>query len=159
MSNHRRALLVAYSLLAAQLPTDASVVAGQTRATVTEERRTLATYGFSEPNPVPILTQDTRLYPYHRFEGYAHDSEPREWTVLTLENEWVEVWVLPEVGGKVWGARVKATGHEFIYRNEVMLYQAQTKTQARSGHRVKELRCIIFTPIGFQCSTLEIHGV
>jgi len=123
MSNHRRALLVAYSLLAAQLPTDASVVAGQTRATVTEERRTLATYGFSEPNPVPILTQDTRLYPYHRFEGYAHDSEPREWTVLTLENEWVEVWVLPEVGGKVWGARVKATGHEFIYRNEVMKFR------------------------------------
>ena len=31
--------------------------------------------------------------------------------------------VLPEVGGKVWGAVVKETGHEFIYRNEVMKFR------------------------------------
>jgi hypothetical protein len=31
--------------------------------------------------------------------------------------------VLPEAGGKVWGAVVKETGHEFIYRNEVMKFR------------------------------------
>lgn len=123
MSKRRPSLLVAPILLVMQLASGASVASGQIRATVSEERRTLPTYAFSEPNPLPILTQDTRLYPYHRFEGYAHEAEPREWTVVTLENPWIEVWVLPEVGGKVWGARVKATGHEFIYRNEVMKFR------------------------------------
>lgn len=93
------------------------------RARITEEVRTLQTYPFSEPNPVPVLVRDRRLYPYHTFEGYAHISEPRDWTVVTLENEHIQVFVLPEAGGKVWGAVVKETGHEFIYRNEVMKFR------------------------------------
>jgi tetratricopeptide (TPR) repeat protein len=101
------------SSLSAQLP----------EARISVERRALMTYPFTEPDPVPILASDARLYPYHRFEGYAHDAEPREWTVVHLENEWIELWVLPEVGGKVWGARVKASGHEFVYRNEVLKFR------------------------------------
>jgi len=42
---------------------------------------------------------------------------------VKLENEFIEVYVLPEVGGKVWGAIEKATGQEFIYRNEVMKFR------------------------------------
>jgi hypothetical protein len=93
------------------------------RARISEEIRILQTYPFSEPNPVPILTRDPRLYPYHSFEGYSVTAEPREWKVVRLENDYIEVFVLPEVGGKVWGAVVKETGHEFIYRNEVMKFR------------------------------------
>jgi len=73
--------------------------------------------------PVAILGRDARLYPYHSFEGYAVTPEPRPWKVVRLENDYIEVFVLPEVGGKVWGAVVKETGHEFIYRNEVMKFR------------------------------------
>ena len=100
----------------------ASEIQAQT-ALIHEEVRTLTTYPFDEPNPIPILARDTRLYPYHSFEGYTADGEPREWKVVTLENDLIQVFVLPEVGGKVWGAVVKATGHEFIYRNEVMKFR------------------------------------
>ena len=93
------------------------------RARISEEVRVLDTYPFSDPNPVPVLATDRRLYPYHTFEGYAVTSEPGEWKVVTMENDLIEVFVLPEVGGKVWGAVVKATGHEFIYRNEVMKFR------------------------------------
>ena len=93
------------------------------QARVTEEVRVLATYPFSEPDPVPILVSDPRLYPYHAFRGYSASSEPREWQVVKLENDLIEVFVLPEAGGKVWGAVVKETGHEFIYRNEVMKFR------------------------------------
>ena len=72
---------------------------------------------------MPALATDRRLYPYHSFEGYAATSEPREWKVVRMENDLIEVFVLPEVGGKVWGAVVKETGHEFIYRNEVMKFR------------------------------------
>ena len=92
-------------------------------AEIVEEIRTLETYPFSEPNPVPILTRDRRLYPYHSFEGYAATSQPQEWKVVRMENDYIQVFVLPEVGGKVWGAVVRETGHEFIYRNEVMKFR------------------------------------
>ena len=101
----------------------ASDAVAQQAARVAVERRVIETYPFSGPNRIPILASDTRLYPYHRFEGYAHEAEDRAWTVVHLENEWIELWVLPEVGGKVWGARVKETGHEFIYRNEVLKFR------------------------------------
>ena len=120
---------IALAVLVAALPgssvwaQDANVGDNAARASISVETRSIETYPFSDPNPVPILASDTRLYPYHRFEGYAHTSEARDWTVVHLENEWIEVWVLPEIGGKVWGARVKETGHEFIYRNEVLKFR------------------------------------
>jgi tetratricopeptide (TPR) repeat protein len=99
-----------------------SGLAAQT-ARVSEGIHVLKTYPFSEPNPVPALTRDVRLYPYHSFLGYSKDAVPQEWKVVLLENDFIEVFVLPEVGGKVWGARVKESGHEFIYRNEVMKFR------------------------------------
>ena len=123
MPTRRLLRLLPFGLLLVPLFAGVAEVAGQARSSVTEAQRTFDTYPFSDANPIPVLTQDMRLYPYHRFEGYAHQPEPREWTVVTLENDWIEVWVLPEVGGKVWGARVKETGHEFIYRNEVMKFR------------------------------------
>ena len=96
---------------------------GAQSARISEAVRTLSTYPFAEPNPIPILARDARLYPYHSFEGYSAAAEPRPWKVVTLENDWIQVFVLPEVGGKVWGAVVKSTGHEFIYRNEVLKFR------------------------------------
>ena len=111
--------VLAIGALSLCLPT---LAAAQT-ARISEETRTLQTYPFSEPDPVPILARDARLYPYHSFNGYAATSEPRPWKVVRLENDYIEVFVLPEVGGKIWGAVVKETGHEFIYRNEVMKFR------------------------------------
>ena len=100
---------------------EAAQAAAQAR--VTEEVRLLDTYPFSDPDPVPFLASAARLYPYHAFRGYSPTSEPRRWKVVKMENDLIEVFVLPEAGGKVWGAVVKETGHEFIYRNEVMKFR------------------------------------
>ena len=43
--------------------------------------------------------------------------------MVKLENDYIEVYVLPEAGGKVWGAIEKKSGREFIYRNEVMKFR------------------------------------
>jgi tetratricopeptide (TPR) repeat protein len=92
-------------------------------AQIKEELTTLKTYPFSDPNPIPILESNAKIYPYHKFEGYAVEGTPKEWKTIHLENDYIELWVLPEVGGKVWGARDKRTGKEFIYRNEVMKFR------------------------------------
>lgn len=92
-------------------------------ATISKEMRRLNTYAFDEPNPVPILTENPKIYPYFKFEGYSHQAEEREWEVVKLENEYIAVYVLPQIGGKVWGAIEKKTGEEFLYRNEVIKFR------------------------------------
>ncbi len=110
-------------LLAVVFSASAPFLATAQAARISEETRMLDTYPFSEPDAVPILVSDPRLYPYHAFKGYAATPEPAPWKVVRLENDYIEVFVLPEVGGKVWGAVVKGSGHEFIYRNEVMKFR------------------------------------
>lgn len=90
---------------------------------IKEETLALDTYGFSEPNPVPILTENPKITPYYKFEAYEHESSKRNWKVVTLENEYIKVFVLPEIGGKVWGAIEKSTGEEFLYKNEVVKFR------------------------------------
>ena len=76
------------ALLAVLLGSAAEVHA---QARVTIEERSLTTYPFSDPDPVPILASDRRLYPYHRFGGYTNEARPESWTVVHLENEWVDL--------------------------------------------------------------------
>lgn len=95
------------------------------RATVTEERTTIKTYPFSDPDPVPALAKSrtTAIYPYFRFDGFAHEGRDQEWKVVRLENRFIKVFVLPEAGGKIWGAVEKSTGKDFIYMNDVMKFR------------------------------------
>ena len=94
------------------------------KATVTQEFRELVTYPFSDPNPIPLLTEkNRRIYPYYSFDGYSLKGLKQQWKVIKLENDYIEVYILPEAGGKIWGAIEKSTGKEFIYRNEVMKFR------------------------------------
>jgi len=93
------------------------------RARISEEQKLLKTYPYSDPDPVTILTENPKIYPYFTFEGYSAEGKEMPWKVVTLENEYVQVFVLPETGGKLWGAIEKSTGNEFIYRNEVMKFR------------------------------------
>lgn len=98
-------------------------------ASVSETRETVRTYPFSDPDPVPIFARSSmgggvaRLYPYYSFDGYSPRAEDRDWTVVRLDNPHLSVAVLPEVGGKVWGATDKATGREFLYTNHVLKFR------------------------------------
>jgi hypothetical protein len=94
------------------------------KATITVESRDILTYPYGDPNPVPVLAEGrSGLYPYHTFNGYSLTGQTQKHTVIKLENEFIEVYILPNEGGKVWGAIEKSTGLEFIYRNEVMKYR------------------------------------
>lgn len=93
------------------------------RATITEEQKILKTYPYSDPSPVPTVINNPKIYPYNKIEEYSHHGEDQYWKVVTLENDYIIVWVLPDSGGKVWGAVEKSTGKEFIYRNEVMKFR------------------------------------
>lgn len=90
------------------------------RATVREYKKTLRTYPFSDPDPVP---NPGRIYPYFRFDGFTDQPGDREWTVVELENSWIRVTVMPEIGGKIWTAVEKSTGKPFLYGNQVVKFR------------------------------------
>ncbi len=98
-------------------------------AVVEEKNEVIRTYPFADPDPVPIFArsslwgQGARLYPYFMFDGFTAEPVERPWTVVRLSNPHIEVAVLPEVGGKVWGAVEKATGREFLYWNHVLKFR------------------------------------
>ncbi|RYY17039.1 MAG: DUF5107 domain-containing protein, partial [Chitinophagaceae bacterium] len=96
-------------------------------ATIKEVRETIKTYPFSDPNPIPVLGINRKVapfYPYYVFDGYTDKSNMREWKVVKLDNPYISVSVLPEVGGKVMGAIEKGTNNEFVYLNHVMKFRA-----------------------------------
>ena len=100
-----------------------TLLAQPSNTKIVEEHRSLKTYPFSDPNPIPILTNNPKIYPYFKYEGYSKESAPQDHKIVKLENDYIEVYVMPEAGGKVWGAIEKSTGEEFIYRNEVAKFR------------------------------------
>lgn len=98
-----------------------SVLNAQNKAVFKEYNETFITYPFSDPDPIPNPQRIS--YPYFRYGGFTLESVKQDWKVVTLENDYIKVFILPEVGGKVWGAIEKSTGKEFIYYNSVVKFR------------------------------------
>ena len=90
---------------------------------ITERSVEFPTYFFGDPNPLPAFLFNPKIYPYHKFQGYEFEKSNRTFKKITLENQWIEVEIFPEIGGKVWGAVDKSNGSEFIYKNEVAKFR------------------------------------
>jgi len=95
----------------------------QEQSSFKEYTETIVTYPFSDTSPLPIIQTKNDIYPYSRIDGFSHEGQPEEWKMVKLENAYVEVYILPEMGGKVWGAVDKSTGKEFIYMNDVVKFR------------------------------------
>lgn len=93
----------------------------QQNATIVETSLKMPTYPFSDADRVPQPDED--YYPYFRFDGFAKEPVEKEWKAIILENEYIKVFVFPEIGGKIWGAIEKSTGNEFIYYNSVVKFR------------------------------------
>ena len=98
----------------------AATPAATATATVKKYKKTIRTYPFADPNPIPAFE---RIYPYFRYDRYTNEPVDREWTVVELENAYLRVLVLPQIGGKIWTAIEKSTGRPFIYDNHVVKFR------------------------------------
>lgn len=78
------------------------------------------TYLFSDPNPIPL---QGAVYPYFRFDGFTDQPVNKKWKVVELENDFIQVLILPEIGGKIWAAIEKSTQQSFIYYNHSVKFR------------------------------------
>lgn len=96
-------------------------VAQNSAPTIKVYKKVFTTYPFSDPDPIP--KPDSKIYPYYRFDGFTDKPVQKEWKVIELENDYIKLTILPEVGGKIWSAIEKSTGRDFIYNNHVIKFR------------------------------------
>ena len=61
-----------------------------------------------------------RVYPYALQDHLIHDRKDKTYTRLRLENEFVQLCVLPELGGRLFAATDKTNDYDSFYRQHVI---------------------------------------
>lgn len=97
-------------------------------ATISVETIVLPTYPLPEREEMPIFAENRvhqrssgRVYPNKVHVRVDHSrKEDRPYTAVHLQNDYLDVWVLPEIGGRIFAAQDKKTGYDFFYRQHVI---------------------------------------
>ena len=79
----------------------APAVAAGAKSTVKEYDQVFTTYPYSDPDPVPTMS---RFYPFFRYDAFTDKPIQKKWKVVELSNDYLQILILPEIGGKVWAA-------------------------------------------------------
>lgn len=94
----------------------------------TEEVVKIPTYQEGKTENLPMFAENrvhqrTSGNPFPNkvvLETYREERIEEEYTLLKLENEFIELAIMPKLGGKIWYAKDKRTGYHFIYKNNVV---------------------------------------
>lgn len=85
------------------------------------------TYEAGAPDPYPLFLDrrvyqgsSGRVYPLPMIDSVSHEKAPRQWTAIHLENAYVRLVLLPEIGGRIHIGYDKVAGYDFFYRNNVI---------------------------------------
>ena len=88
---------------------------------------TLLTYAPGVPDKNPLFLEKRvyqgssgRVYPLPVVDSIAKKPELREWQAVHLENRFLRLMVLPEIGGRIHVGLDKRTGYDFFYRQNVI---------------------------------------
>src|SRR5919206_1214691 len=87
----------------------------------------IPTYELNSPNPYPALLDWQRrkwrpVYPYAFQDSLGATKTDKAWKAVYLENEYLKVTVLPELGGHVYAIFDKTINRDILYSNPVMKY-------------------------------------
>lgn len=94
---------------------------------VWETNLVIPTYLAAPPSPVPRFYEGrtyqgakATFYPYPVQDVLTETRTNQTYKALFLENEYLELSVIPELGGRIWSARDKSNGYDFFYRQHVV---------------------------------------
>ena len=88
---------------------------------------TIDTYLPADPDRYPAYLDrrvyqgsSGRVYPLPFYDRIRAEKVPVVWDAVHLENPWVRLVILPQLGGRVHVARERSTGYDFFYANPVI---------------------------------------
>jgi tetratricopeptide (TPR) repeat protein len=94
---------------------------------VWQEQVTIPTYETGKPDKNPMFFEKRVyqgssgvVYPNPVIEKIYDEKKERDYTALFLENEYLKIMILPEIGGRVQMAWDKIKNRHFIYYNQVI---------------------------------------
>ena len=97
------------------------------KARVKQVKMNIPTYGVGNEEKLPMFFEKRvyqgssgRVYPNPVTEKICDEKADREYDAVVLENDWLKVVVLPELGGRIYSAYDKKTDYDFVYRNRVI---------------------------------------
>ena len=99
----------------------------QASVKIWQERIEIPTYRVnpSDKNPM-FYTHESyqgaqkKIYPYPLLDGVTNIKEPKTYTALYLENEYIRLSILPEIGGRLFSALDKTNNYEIFYHQHVI---------------------------------------
>ena len=87
----------------------------------------IPTYAVGEPNANPMFFENRvyqgssgRVYPYPIIESVGDTKTDQPYSAIFLENDYLKVMVLPELGGRIHRILDKTTNEDVVYYNEVI---------------------------------------
>jgi tetratricopeptide (TPR) repeat protein len=91
------------------------------------ERVVIPTYGVGAPDRNPMFLEKRvyqgssgAVYPHPVIDRVFDEKGDREYTAVFLENRFLKIMLLPELGGRVQMALDKTNGYHFVYYNRVI---------------------------------------
>ena len=97
------------------------------KAAIYETKVEIPTYRIHAPEKCPFFMERRayqgstgKVYPLPVTEKISDKKEPKRYTALILENEYLYVMILPELGGRIQRAYDKTNGYDFVYFNQVI---------------------------------------
>ncbi len=92
-----------------------------------EEDLTLPTYRVEAPDKNPMFFRNQSyqgasrvIYPYPLEDNITGDKENKTYRAVYIENEYLKVCILPEIGGRLFYATDKTNNYEIFYRQHVI---------------------------------------
>ncbi|HEV8130987.1 MAG TPA: DUF5107 domain-containing protein [Acidobacteriota bacterium] len=96
-------------------------------ARVWEAPLVIPTYELGPADPNPVLLEKQRrgwhpIYPYPRLDSLTNHRVDKSYRAVYLENEYLRVTVLPELGGHLYAIFDKTANRDVLYTNHVVKY-------------------------------------
>ncbi|MBR4039908.1 MAG: DUF5107 domain-containing protein [Clostridia bacterium] len=97
------------------------------QAEIWSEQIMLPTYGTGKADKNPMFLEKRvyqgssgKVYPLPVVDKILDEKADQPYTAVWLENDYIRVMVLPELGGRIQRAYDKTNGYDFVYYNEVI---------------------------------------
>src|SRR5665647_1259631 len=91
------------------------------------EKVIIPTYGIGKPEKNPIFLEKRVyqgssgvVYPHPVIEKLLDEKTDKEWNAIYLENQYLKIMILPELGGRIQMAYDKTKQRHFVYYNQVI---------------------------------------